>query len=427
MTDRLNQQRATSNQKLEILAALLLLGLFAWMTAPGFGGTSDSAHYLATARHLRQGAGLVDVDGLPYRYWGPLFPVLLAVLQSPLALRLLHGAALLGHLLLWSRLGRGLLPAARARWLPLLLALSTAVLVPTKFVWAETVFELLAASYFGALMRWLHTNRGGWLMLATSAGFLLPLQRTSGVFLLGGAAVGLLVTGIVRGRWRGLSAHGLACASGFLAWNYYAEVLAGPPVYQALGDGPKLVATLADYGFVLWRWLLPLATSWRVATPTLWALALPVFLLLLWPRYAALNVHQPTGQPATQPAAAATQRLLWWVLLINIIAHVAATNLARGAAGLHDTERYLTAVAAPVILLVLAAWPARLNHRSTSSIVLALWLLYSAVRVAHNAHKLRSTPVVEWAFGPGDQSVSPTPATAAPAANPGTAPAARPS
>ena len=393
MTDRLNQQQETSNQKLETIAALLLLALFAWMTAPGFGGTSDSAHYLATARHLRQGAGLVDVDGLPYRYWGPLFPALLAVFYSPLALRLLHGGALLGHLFLWSRLGRDLLPPARARWLPLLLALSTAVLVPAKFVWAETVFGLLAAGYFWALLRWLRTNRNGWLVLATGAGFLLPLQRTSGIFLLGGAAVGLLATGTARGRWRGLLLHGFGCASGFLAWNYYAEVLAGPPVYQALGDGPKLVATLADYGFVLWRWLLPVASSWRTVVPTLWALALPVFLLLLWPRRAALHAHQPT----VQPTAAAIQQLLWWVLLVNIIAHVAATNLARGAAGLHDTERYLAAVAAPVILLILAAWPARSNLRWLNGSLLALWLLYSAVRAEHNAGKLRDTPVIKWA------------------------------
>ncbi len=374
-----------------LLAAVVLLALFAWMVAPGLGGTSDSAHYLATARHLRLGLGLVDVDGLPYRYWGPLFPALLAVFYSPLWLRILHGAALLGQLLLWSRAAGWLLPPARARWLPLLLALSTAVLVPAKFVWAETVFGLLAAGYFFGLLNWLRTERGGWLVLATALGFLLPLQRTSGVFLLAGAAVGLLATGAARGHWGKLLWHGLACTAGFWGWNYYAEVLAGPPVYQALGNGPKLLASLADYGFVLLRWLVPLAVHWRAALPLLWALALPGLLLALWPRD---RVHSPQKTLSTN-----SLRLLWWLLLINVAAHVAATNLARGAAGLHDTERYLAAVVAPVLLLVLARWPAwSARHQAPwlGSVLLAFWLLYSSVRVGHNANKLRATPLVNW-------------------------------
>jgi hypothetical protein len=367
-----------------LAAAVVLMALFAWMVAPGLGTTSDSAHYLATARHLRLGLGLVDVDGLPYRYWGPLFPALLAVFHSSLALKLLHGGALLGQLLLWSRAARWLLPPARARWLPLLLALSTAVLVPAKFVWAETVFGLLAAGYFFGLLNWLRTGRGGWLALATMLGFLLPLQRTSGIFLLAGAAVGLLATGAAaHGRWRVLLLHGVACTAGFLGWNYYAEVLAGPPVYQALGTGTKLLATCADYGFVLLRWLLPLAASWRVAAPALWALALPGLLLLLWPRRAAYFSQQ---QETTSDL-----RLLWWVLVIDVAAHIAATNLARGAAGLHDTERYLAAVVAPVLLLVLARWPLGWKSKWLSGGVLALWLIYSAVRVGHNAEKLART------------------------------------
>ena len=372
-------------------AAVVLLALFAWMVAPGLGGTADSAHYLATARHLRLGAGLVDVDGLPYRYWGPLFPGVLAVFYSPLALGLLHGAALLGQLFLWSRTAQWLLPPARARWLPLGLALSTAVLVPARFVWAETVFGLLAAGYFFGLMQWLRTGRGGWLGLTTALGFLLPLQRTSGVFLLTGAAVGLLGTGAAAGRWGRLLLHGLACTAGFAAWTYYAEVLAGPPVYQALGNGPKLLATLADYGFVLLRWLLPLAASWRAALPGLWALALPGLLGLLWPRNAAPSA------PKTRPINGL--RLLWWVLVVDVAAHVAATNLARGAAGLHDTERYLAAVAAPFLLLVLARWPAGPSRRKPQWLnpaLLALWLVYSAVRVGHNAHKLRAAPQMAW-------------------------------
>ncbi len=384
-----------------LLAAAGLLVLFGYLTGPGLGGTGDSRHYLGTALHLRQTGQLTDVDGLPYRFWGPLYPGLLALCYAPWAVRLLHGAALLGSLVLWSRLGEKLLPPGRAQWLPPLLALSTAVLVPAKFVWAETVFGLLAAGYFVSLLAWLRSGHGGWLGLATALGFLLPLQRTSGFFLLAGAAAGLLATGATRGRWRPLALHGLLGAAGGLAWNYYAEVSSGPPVYQHVYGLAKLGNSVADYGFVLGRWFVPLATGWRAQWPLLWAVGLPGLLALLWPlagweRGGAGRSFAPGAAPVPLFGSGAALRLLWWVLVVDLLAHFVAVNLHRGAAGLHDAERYLAALAGPVLLLGLARWPAAAGWRRLGGGLLAAWLAYSAGRIAHNAYRLRARPPVAW-------------------------------
>lgn len=386
----------------------MLLGLFFYMAGPGLGSTGDSFHYLATARNLRETGDLTDLDGQPYRYWGPLYPALLAVFFAPWAVFVLHAAALLGSLLIWSRLGEKLLPKSRVVWLPLLLALSTAVLVPAKFVWAEAVFGLLAAGYFFSLISWLQTGQAGWLGWATAAGFLLPLQRTSGFFLLVGAGVGLMATGATRARWQPLLLHGLACVSGGLAWNYYAEVVAGPPVYQAVGGWAKLGSSTADYGFVVLRWFMPLATSWRGHLPGLWAAGLVAVLALLWPMQRGLRTIQLNSSTRTDSSASAVSlRLLWWVLFVDVLAHLLATNLARGAAGLHDAERYLAALAGPVLLLGLARWPASVRHTGVAGLgrwLLAGWLGYSAVRVGYNAHKLRQRPPVAWP-GPSNNPV----------------------
>ena len=64
------------------LAVLVQLALFATATAPGLAGTSDSAYYLHAARTLHDTGQLLNPDGTAYRYWPPLYPVLLGACGS---------------------------------------------------------------------------------------------------------------------------------------------------------------------------------------------------------------------------------------------------------------------------------------------------------------------------------------------------------
>ena len=389
-----------------LLPGLLLLGLFLYMTAPGFAGTGDSRHYLWAAYSWREAGRLLAPDGRLYRYWGPLYPVLLAAFWGPGALRALHGAALLVQLGLWGRVGQCLLPPDRARWLPWLLALSTAVLVPAKFVWSETVFGALAAAYVFGLLAWVRSGRAGWLGLATAAGFLLPLQRTAGFFWLVGVGVGLLLTGQGRGRVWPLLGHWALCAAGGLAWSYYAEMLAGPPTYQTKTVWDAL-GSVADYGYVLTRWFLPLAASWRGLLPLVWALTLPVVLYGLFPKREWVTMAKDAS--FASPTALRGQRLLWWTVMLTLLALLLATAAHRAAAGPHNVERYCAVLAGPVLLLALAWWPGvvavRLPGRGAwrrwmGCLLLGLWLAYSAVRAGHNVQQQRQQKVlVEWPAG----------------------------
>ncbi|TPG71930.1 hypothetical protein [Hymenobacter nivis] len=370
------------------LAALVVLGLYGVLSQGGFGGTADSYSYLSAARSLRASGQLLGPDGLPYRLWGPLYPALLSVFGSFGAIRSLYALALLGHLLLWSRAGRRLLPGPRAGALPLALALSTAVLVPAKFIWSEPVFFLLAAAYSGALLAWLRTNSGRWLGWATLVGCLLPLQRTSGAFLLVGAGVALLANGAwrTRSRWQ-LVAHGLGCASGEVLWSIHAA-LAGPRVVRIPGGWSMLAELQAQYGFVMLRWFGPLAAGWYGAVPyAWWALGLVGLLAWLW----------PGGRPGRVPLSSATAalQLCWWLVVANVLGHMVAVTFRLGTGGVHDAERYMAPVAGPMLLLALARWPAAgpVRWRQVlNGLVLAAWLGYSALRVGHNVAELRLRP-----------------------------------
>ena len=394
----------------QLAGVLLLLALYGYTTASGLAGTGDSRLYLYAAHTLRASGQLLHPDGTPYRYWPPLYPLLLAAGGSLAAARLVQGAALLGSLLLWSWLGRQLLPMRRALLLPLLLAPSAPWLLVGRFVWAESIFLLLVGVYVVALLQWLRTARGEWAALATAFGALLPLQRTLGLFWLVGGGVALLLGTwrhlAVRGRWLLLLHLGLSGLAGGL-WQVHALLLAGPSRYHPGRGGGQLLNSLADYGFVLGRWLLPLPASLRAAVPAgLWALLLLALLGLLWPRrrpWRQVGALAPPHTPDSEAAATAfpaphglsfSQQLLrelLWAASVTLLVLVAGlTVFAQSAAGLHDAERYASVLFAPFVLLVLAAWPARAPGWLGTGL-LALWLLGTVgrgLRVAHDLHRV---------------------------------------
>ena len=392
------------------LALLTQLALFAWATAPGLAGTADSGFYLHAAGTLRTVGRLLNPDGSAYRYWPPLYPVLVALGGGLGALRLLHGFALGLSLLAWSQLGRRLLPAKASLVLPWVMALSTPWLVVSKFVWGEAVFLALVAGYVLTLFRWLHTQQRQWWVLATALGFLLPLHRTPGFFLLTGMALGLLLErkSLLPRQWLPVSGHFGVSVLGGIVWHVYALLIAAPTVYRLNRGWVQFFSSTADYGFILSRWLAPVRAAWRPDVPIVWVLALVGLLAWLWPKS---SDPVRAGVPATQASNEAfswPQRfpsVLWVSSSFFILLLIISTTFTRSAAGLYDAERYASVLFGPVILLALrrmGRWfrapSGRLSWSSWLAVgVVGMWLMYSVGRTTSNALALRKLAPLVWA------------------------------
>lgn len=400
------------------LAVLVQLALFAWATAPGLAGTSDSTFYLHAASTLRAAGVLLNPDGSPYRFWPPLYPALVSLAGSLGGLRAFQAICLTVSMLTYNWMGQKLLPAGQALVLPGLLALSTPWLLVGKFVWAESVFLLLFAAYAALLFQWLRAGCWGWWGAATAAGFLLPLQRTLGLFLLAGTGAGLLL-GVwqrLAPRRRGLLVLHLALSVvGGVLWQWYALLLAGPSRYHPGRGWAQLVSSGGDFGFVLGRWLLPLPTAGRTLLPhAVWLFGLFGLFGLLWPRRAA--GHDLAASPTVLNRRSDPNNLPGYVLLrvlwtasLTLVALVAAlTVFAQSAAGIHDAERYASVLFAPIVVLALAAWPARAPRWLGRAVGVA-WLLSTALRATHVANELRHLPPLSpWSVarpGPHGQRV----------------------
>ena len=371
------------------LAAVLLLAAYWYATATGLAGTFDSYHYLHAAYTLRHQGQLLMPDGSPFRAWPPLFPVVLAALGGGGPVRWLNGLALLGALGAWSVVGYRLLPGRRALALPLLLGLSTPALVCSKFVWSESLFSLLWAGYFLALLGWL--RRGGWArgLLATALGCLLPLQRLAGVFLLLGVGLGLLGRGAVPAGQPGRPArlaHLAGTAGGVLAW----QLLASPFSLGTVAHPLNPLPIVADYGFVLWRWLLPLpAASLAALPPLLWAGLLALLLVGLRPQAAG----HPELAPAPAHAALTGSRMLFNSLAVSLLLLVYSATRDRIMSDVYEAERYLTPLYPAVLVLVLRRYPVASRYGAfLAPVLLVAWVLYQGARLAHNVHQLHQLP-----------------------------------
>jgi hypothetical protein len=400
-----------------VVAGLVQMALFAYVSMPGLAGTSDSRLYLHAAQTLRDTGHLLNPDGTPYRYWPPMYPMLLRACSSLPGIEVLHGICLLVSLLLWSWLGRQLLPLRQSLVLPALLALSTPWLLVSKFVWSESLFILLFAAYACCLFQWLRLNCLLWWLVVTAVGFLMPLERTLGLFLLAGVGFGFMLSEwrrlLATRRWLWLALHLALSTTGGVWWQWYA-LHAGPSRYHPSRGWEQLISSMADYGFVLGRWLLLLPAAGRPLLPAAaWAAMLLLLFWCLWPHSRARlradaglqldadaahyfdikEVTMPKAVPAPPSNSVLMLRMLWGAGAVLVILVAALTVFAQSAAGIHDAERYASVLFAPVMLLVLAAWPMR-APRWLGLVAAVALLVFAGGRVGHVARDLRRVPTL---------------------------------
>ncbi|SNC66805.1 hypothetical protein SAMN06265337_1735 [Hymenobacter gelipurpurascens] len=368
-----------------LVALGLSAGLLAYALWPGLAGTSDSVYYLSAARSMAAAGQLRNPDGTVYSFWGPLYPITLApgvFLKQNWLLVAGQLLSTLGAVALWSWLGWRLLPTSgTSRLYAMVLGFSAPLLVAAKFVWSEPLFELLFAGYVVALYQYHRSARFGWLLAATAVGVLLPLQRTSGLFLLFGIGLGLLLLHDQQ-RWplKRVLGHLAGASIGGVLWQLYVWRV-GIPIPFVFDPGTAfLLNPMSAYGYALMRWLLPLPTFiWPM--PWVFGLLLIGLLVLL--------------SRASRVLPAEFGVVLLTSVVAYIVLHILTNGWSRSAGDVTDAERYLTVLYGPIWLLLLAGGQRLLNRWPILMAALGLFILtYSAARTIRNAQACREMPLM---------------------------------
>ncbi len=306
------------SQQSRVRLLFALLGTFPILLATlhyGIGLSPDSVGYLAAAESLLAGTGLTRW-GEPLIVQPPLYPLLLAGLQTLPGIPILHAAALFnallfgltlflaGHLAqrhwgfsrLWLALFLGTLIVAR----PLFQVNATAL--------SEPLFHFCVIVLLSALLAWRETAARRWILLAAVAAAGAVMTRYIGVTVIGAGAVAILV-------WRCDTARAtragnlalflsIACLP-FALWLLRNHALSETWMGPREGSGFSLWVNLAFVAVTLIAWYIPLKETHAFALlkklaggSGAAAAGLPIALWAQGRRTGIRFVHTPAFLPA---------------------------------------------------------------------------------------------------------------------------------
>ena len=244
------------------LGAALVLG-----RELAFGATlsPDSANYIAAARSLLSGGGLLRIDGQPFTAWPPLYPSLLAAaslgLFDPIAVAGPLNAVIFGLtvFIVGQYLRHRLESRFLAAWGCLATALSPPLLTWSSCALSEALFILLATLALIRTDRFL--TEGGTRALVWAAAFSALAWQARYIGVAVPAFVGLLLlfhplagTSMAR-RVRRVTAYSLIVAVPMVLWLLRNLLSSGElTVHQPPGDYP-VPMMLRDVVGALWSWV----------------------------------------------------------------------------------------------------------------------------------------------------------------------------
>lgn len=354
------------------VVALVLLREFALVISP------DSVSYLAAARSLMAGHGLLDLSGLPLTTWPPGYPVLLGVagvilgdiVRAAVAINVLAvaGVAILASVLIRT--------VASNRWIRLAgvvsVVFSPALIAVSGAMWSDAVFALLVLVALTALSRFLSEGRPLLLYVAAVATAAASLTRYVGVtVVIAGVLVLLAVRPVswVKARQAATFASmSLIPIAVVLAWNLL-------NTGTAFGTGRiscvrVLPVTLQIIGTVTRWWLVPIRNIQLAGV--VGSIILAVVLLIVWR-------HRSTAEPRHDTLA----RPVLFVMSLYVLTYLVVLAAASLLSDLDSPDdRLLAPVYVPTLILLAAVLDGWLAQMHKGDRLHRAWLVRAATLAA---------------------------------------------
>lgn len=386
-----------SNRYKIFLAFVSLFGaLLVWyaMSIQGPGVTPDSINYIAAARNLIFGLGVVNYSDSPLVWWPPFYPFLLAVVQLVFSLNTLTAAMLFNLVLFYFTIyTAGLLFFRYLNKFPLLAGFATLAvifsisLIPIfVMVWSETLF-ILFVNLFLVLSDnyWQKRNISSLLLLSIIVS-LSCLTRYIGIILVFAALIRILL--LENFSWKKKFLHALIFLfismlplAIWLLRNYLlVGSLTGTRMLSPFSYTQNMKAVFAQ----IFSWYIP---SWLMAAHYWLNLIVMIVAGLI-----LLKIY--LGQKQTHPLQKNTLHL--WGFVLAYVLFLLATS--RTSFWQLIDNRYLAPIYVPVTLLLFLG----ISRISVSlekfvppnwlkvmiPLIVAIWFVYP---VSHNYPFIKTT------------------------------------
>lgn len=317
----------------------------------------DSVNYISVADSLLAGEGFRQFNGLVYRDWPPLYPLLLAA-PGVVGIDPYQGAGWLSALAFALTIflaGQWLRRRLTSRWLLVWGGLAVALAYPlarqAAFALTETIFILFALLALLAAERFLEGERRAALFWAALFTGLACLTRYLGIAVVVAIILLLALQGgaTMRQRAQHIALYvllALATLGWWLLRNYLIlGTLTGRPAYDVVTFGESAGQTLG----VLVEWAAGTGGSWALN-----GLAAAALLLLAAGVIYGLGVagRKGAGRADWRPLYVLGLFALVYLVLFNLVAYRATFAGGDGAGG---GSRYILPALLPLLLAGLVA------------------------------------------------------------------------
>lgn len=351
-------------------------GLYAITVVCGLGMTFDSAMYLSIARGFSESGFWESLEQPGLETWPPLFPLIVSWVGAD-QMVFLNGLSLVLSLLVCWNISSRLVQAKTLRVLIMFaICTGTPLFLVHGFLWSEPVFILLFYSELALLLMVRKDNSIlaaiGLVLVAN----LLILQRHSGIFLVFGLSLVLLIQARSSLQvFSSLSYFALGSLS-FWLWNGGFSEGTHDRISSLIDpllllDFERYFLNLQAFGYAISYWVVPYHTIWVLVVGLGMTLV-----LLLGPLRWKLVVSKGEMQ-------------VYALLLISFLVYYFFLHLPHTVIP-DDPERYLSPLYPLFIWLVLVPldWIPRKGVNTLGGkitlMVLAIWLSYVTVRSVKN-------------------------------------------
>lgn len=351
------------NSNHRVLLALIIsvsIGMEWYGRRCGFLFTPDSIEYLNSAKSFQTHGKFISADGSYNSYWAPLFSILLSLADNPLSfLGYINFACKLAMGVLLYVIGNSFLESSFSKIVFLIASmLNVSLMMISVFLWSELLFLTLVLFNFYIAI---NVNRKYYLAGLIMTGFLLCLQRNSGLFYILGLCIGLFMDQPSLKNFGRLTAFFVLSSSGLWVWNIYnTYYLPADFIFYEHSYFEGFIPNILLFTEAFGTYAIPLRSK-----------AILIMFSLATVCLIALKLNK--------------QRRL--ILIITLIYTICFTVL--GEVSVDDIERYLSVIMPLVFLLLIATVEIMTfgtKHWVRYGIVVltVLWLCYTLTRSVKN-------------------------------------------
>ncbi|MHC4661042.1 MAG: hypothetical protein ACYS8W_05080 [Planctomycetota bacterium] len=250
---------------LAILSCMAFVFVLAITGRYGPGVSPDSVSYISAARSFAAEGTYIDLDGMNFERWPPLFPTVLGLFRL-VGVGVIQGARFLNAFVFAVTVFLiGFWGLKRFRYRPFALFTAAAIFVaepvlwPSLYVWSEPLFVLLCVLSVFGVISYLEKGRARYLFLSILSVSMSVLTRYAGIGVI--ASLGLCILVAKRRDFvKGLAAGAMFCIVSFvplLLWFIRNLISSGQTAgWRGKGQSP-FTENLELIGREASNWILP--------------------------------------------------------------------------------------------------------------------------------------------------------------------------